>query len=83
MRKANGEREFYSRMLAGDGVEMFIDKSGNPTIDYPHVHVVHHGSGLVEVTASRDRNNHVWRKELRNPSGNEVNSAVYDARARL
>ncbi|TCC39387.1 hypothetical protein [Kribbella sindirgiensis] len=83
MRRANGLDEFHSRMLAGDGVEYFEDSRGMPTIDYPHVHVVHHGSGQVDVVASRSSYDHAWRTSLRNPSGNEVQDAVRTARGYL
>ena len=83
MRRANGLDEFYSRTLPNDGLEYFVDKNGNPTIDYPHVHVVYHGSGNVEVVASRSQSDKPWRTSLRNPDGHEVNGAVATARAYL
>lgn len=81
--KVNGLETFYSRTLRGDGVELFVDKNGNPTTSYPHVHVIHHGDGRVNVVASKEPGKHVWRHELRNPSGNEVNNAVATARSYL
>lgn len=85
MKRANGLDEFYSRTLPNDGLELFVDRNGNPTINYPHVHVIHHGSsGKVTVIASVSSGNHVWRKELSgNPSGHEVDAAVREARNRI
>jgi len=83
MKKANGLEEFYSRTMGNESCELFVDKSGNPTLDYPHVHVVHHGSGTVDVIASSSRGHHVWRTTLNKPSGNEVNSVVKKAQSYL
>lgn len=83
MERANGLDQFYSRLTAGGRIELFVDKNGRPTTAYPHVHVVHHGNGSVDVVASLSRGSHVWRTALRNPSGNEVNSAVRQAQQRI
>ena len=83
MERANGLDQFYSRMTAGGKIELFVDKWGGPTTKYPHVHVIHHGSGRVEVVASKSDRDHVWRTSLNNPSGSEVNSAVGRAQGYL
>jgi hypothetical protein len=83
MLKANGENEFYSRMMRGEAVEYFVSKTGAPTIIYPHVHVIHQNGGDVDVVASAERGSHVWRITLRNPSGNDVNSAIRQAQSYL
>ncbi len=83
MERANGFEQFYSRMTQNGKIEYFVDKNGRPTTSYPHVHVVHHGNGQVEVVASRAHGNHSWRTSLRNPSGNEVNGAVSRAQGHL
>jgi hypothetical protein len=81
--KANGLDQFYSRMTAGGKIELFVDKWGNPTTGYPHVHVIHHGSGTVEVLASTAGGEHAFKTSLNNPSGNEVNSAVSEAQTHI
>jgi len=83
MRQANGLDEFYSRTMGGDSCELFVDKYGAPTIDYPHVHVIHHGNKKVDIVASASKSNHVWRTTLNDPSGNEVNDAVSQAQSHL
>lgn len=83
MRRANGLNEFYSRMKGNEGMELFVDKEGNPTIDYPHVHIIHTGNNTVEIVASKSRGNHIWRKVLIDPSGSDVEKAVAEARSHL
>lgn len=83
MERANGLDQFYSIMKKGGNVEYQEDANGMPTIHYPHVHVIHHGSGQVDVVASRSKYEHLWRTTLHNPSGNDVNSAVRTARSKL
>lgn len=83
MERANGLDKFYSRMTEGGKIEYFEDERGMPTTNYPHVHVIHHGSGQVDVVAAKTRGDHPWRTSLRNPSGNEVHGAVRTARGYL
>lgn len=86
MERANGFDQFYSRMKNGGGVEYFVGKNGYPTISYPHVHVVHHGSGRVDIVASRSSSDHPWRTTINDPSGNkgsEIQSAVKTAIGKL
>lgn len=83
MQRANGLNEFYSRMKANGDVELFIDRTGAPTIDYPHVHLIHKGTGNVDITASLARGEHPWRTTLHNPSGQEVEAAVNTAKSYL
>jgi hypothetical protein len=83
MRTANGFDEFYSRTKSGDSCELFLNKYLDLTIDYPHVHIVHHGHGDVDIIASISRENHIWRTSLKNPSGNEVDEAIRAAASKL
>lgn len=79
MERVNGTDQFYSRMINGTAVELFVDSNGRPTTARPHVHVVHHGSGRVDVVATNASGGHPWRTQLSNPSGNDVNRAIQDA----
>ena len=79
MEMANGVDQFYSRMTQGGRIEYFADRNRRPTTSRPHAHVTHHGSGNVDVVATDASGKHVWRTTLRNPSGNEVNSAIDQA----
>lgn len=84
LERANGMDEFYSRMIAGGGVEYFADRYGGPTMSRPHAHVTHHGGGTVDVVATDGDGRHVWRTTLYgNPSGNEVNRAISEAWSHL
>lgn len=82
MRRVNGFDEFYSRVKSsgwGEYIELMVDRSRNPTIDYPHVHIIHHASGVIEVVASGGPAFHPWRRELRDAGGQEVERAVGEA----
>lgn len=79
MQRANGLDEFFSIMKRNGDIHLFVDKYGDPTTDYPHVHVVHKGGGEVDVVASSSNGRHSWKTTLRNPSGNEVNVAIQTA----
>lgn len=82
MRRVNGFDEFYSRMKSagwGEFIELMVDRNRNPTTDYPHVHIIHHASGTVEIVASGGPGFHPWRKELRNADGQKVEDAVGQA----
>jgi hypothetical protein len=67
-------------MKAGGWVELFEDVRGLPTMDYPHVHVVHHRDGSVDVVASRADGVHPWRETIPNADGHAVNVAIERAR---
>lgn len=83
-RRANGLNEFYSLYSSSsDKIEIFLDRFGMPTTERPHVHVIHHGFGRVDVVATDMFGNHVSRRELNFPSGNEVNQAVDEAWSKL
>ena len=82
MRLANGLDEFYSRNFNDDDFEYFVDKYGQPSISYPHVHIVHK-NGFVFVIASQNRDEHVWRVKMDNPDGNIINSAIREAIKKL
>ncbi len=86
MERANGFEQFYSRLTAGGKIEYFVGKNGSPTIAYPHVHVTHHGSGRVEVVASRSSSDHPWRTTINDPAGNkgpEIQSAIRAGQGKL
>jgi hypothetical protein len=83
-RKANGLNEFYSKGYSNsERIEVFVDRFHMPTMTRPHAHVIHHGSGDVEVVATDMFGNHVWKTRLSYPSGTEVNQAVDEAWSRL
>lgn len=83
-RKANGLREFYSFFASKGGrIEAQVDGRGNPTLSYPHVHLVHHANGQVDVVASVAKTEHPWRTTLMNPSGQAVEQATKQAAACL
>lgn len=82
-RRANGKSEFYSLCSGGSKVELFLDEMGMPTIDYPHVHVIHHASGRVDVLASVSRGNHSWRKTLEHAAGQEIEKVITEAARRI
>lgn len=74
---------------SGD-VHRFVDADGNPTIDYPHVHVIHFKSGKTVVVSSilnRDgKPEHPWKKEIYDPVGDrgqEIEEAISRARGLL
>jgi hypothetical protein len=78
MRRADGLKEFYSRM-ENEKIELFVGRDGNPTMEYPHVHVIHRGGGQVDVVASANEEHHPWHTTLERPDGNQVNDAVASA----
>jgi hypothetical protein len=82
-RRANGLNEFYSILKQNGNIELYIDKAGNPTTSYPHVHVIHRGAGQVDVVASVSDGNHVWRTTLQNASGSEVENAIAIAQSKI
>lgn len=67
-------------MRQGELVELFLDRSGHATLDYPHVHVIHHGNGTVEILASLTKGVHTGRKVMHNASGQQVEAAIVTAR---
>jgi len=83
MRLANGLDEFYSRNFNDDEFEYFVDQYGNPTIDYPHVHIIFR-NGDVKVIASQERGDHRWRARMSDPDdGNLLNRAIREAASHL
>jgi hypothetical protein len=81
--RANGMNEFYSRCKAGGGIELFVDRHGNPTTSYPHIHIVHHPSGQVDIVARSGSGSSAWRTSLNNPSGSSVEAAIRQAATHL
>lgn len=79
-------RGYYSRYRSADGrIDVFIDRNGNQTTTYPHVHVVHReGAGGIVIIASKSRDNHPYEVVLPgNASGNRVNRAIDEAISKL
>jgi hypothetical protein len=75
--KATG-KQWYSKHHPRSGVEVMFDKHGRPTIDYPHVHVIHdERKGEIRVVLSLGPTSHPELVTLPgDASGNEVNRAV-------
>lgn len=65
--------------------EVMLDRNGNPTSDYPHVHVIHDEPGntiRMHITrAPGVRTDHLTLPG--SSSGNEVNAAVEDLLRRM
>ena len=77
-------KQYYSHWGSiKQNVHLFLDLDGNPTLDYPHVHVIHFKNGLVKVEVSLGKRDHPWKKEFNNPSGQEVEQAIDEARTHL
>ncbi|MCL6731338.1 MULTISPECIES: hypothetical protein [Streptomyces] len=77
---------WYSKYRQDDGkVHVMVDRHGEPTTKYPHVHVIHdEQGGEVVVVISRGGGVHEERTVLRgSPGGNEVNAVVDRLRRRL
>jgi hypothetical protein len=77
--RADGDKQYYSMFNAKYGkMGYFVDRNGNPTTSYPHVHVViSEQRSVFEITASRGKHDHPQRETLPiMASGNEVNAAI-------
>lgn len=70
---------WFSRYRENQGtIELMVDRDGNPTNQYPHVHVIHdEAQGEVRFVLSFSPHNHPMRETLPGTaSGNEVNAAI-------
>jgi hypothetical protein len=77
------DKEYYSRVNIMGDVHLFVDVDGNPTVEYPHVHIIHFQQGGVTVVVSLSSDEHPWKREIQNPAGQEVESTVAVARSHL
>jgi hypothetical protein len=79
------EKQWYSKYHPKSGIELLINKLGEPTLTYPHVHVVHdERKNEVRVVLSKGPKNHPEKRVLPgDASGNEVNEAVNELRDKL
>jgi hypothetical protein len=77
--RARLEGRWFSKYRESDGtIELMVDRDGNPTNTYPHVHVIHDElKGEVRLVLSLSPSNHPKRETLPGTaSGNEVNAAI-------
>jgi hypothetical protein len=80
------EGRWFNKYIERDGtIELLIDRDGNPTDRYPHVHVIHDEKLFeVRILVSVSPHNHASRQTLPgSASGNEVNAAIDRALAEL
>lgn len=78
--------DYYSKYRSDDGkIHVYLDRNGNPTTTYPHLHVIHdERGGEVRIVRSPGDGSHPEKQVLRgNASGNEVNAAVNEMLKRL
>lgn len=79
MKRADGLRQFYSRTFPTSDpreAECFLDREGEPTTDYPHVHVTFYRNGNVEILPSFGPGQHGRRIQLVTADGREVERAI-------
>ena len=77
---------WYAKYRQDDGkIHAMVDRNGNPTTTYPHVHVIHdERGGEVVVVISRGGGVHEERTVLPGDvSGNQVNAVVDRLRRKL
>jgi hypothetical protein len=77
---------WYSKYMSSDGsIQILLDKNGNVTDQYPHVHVIHDEPGSeVRIHVTRSEGRHSDHEVLPgNASGNEVNAAIERALRKL
>ena len=85
-RRQQLEGRWTSRYRSDTGkIDVLLDKSGNPTNVYPHVHVAYNAQeDKVHVILSLGPRDHPAREVLPgDASGNQVNGAVYRMQCRL
>ncbi len=65
--------------------EVMLDKNGNPTTAYPHIHIIHDEfGGRIKLHITRSPGVHTDELYLpANASGNQVDAAVADLRRRM
>lgn len=84
--EAEGDKYYSKWDEAKKGrIDLFVDRNGNPTTGYPHVHVIHTDSaGGVRVVASTSKGAQVFHETLpATASGREVEALVARARSRI
>jgi hypothetical protein len=77
---------WYTKYRTDDEtIHLMVDKEGNPTTEYPHVHVIHdEKNNQIRVVASYAKDRHSDTMTLSgDASGNDVNAAVEEMRRRL
>ena len=77
---------WYTKYRTDDEtIHLMVDKEGNPTTDYPHVHIIHdEKNDEIRVVASYNLHGHSDTMTLSgDASGNDVNAAVEEMRRRL
>lgn len=70
---------WYSKYRSSDGtIHVMLDRNGEPTTKYPHVHVIHdEPGGQVRIVLSLRKGEHPETRVLPGTSsGNEVNAAI-------
>src|SRR5690606_23312102 len=83
------ENGYFSRDRGIGAADFFIDKSGHPTAERPHVHVIHNpaennGAGLIIIQGTAIDGSHFDKHTLPiNASGNEVNAIIERIRRKL
>jgi hypothetical protein len=81
-----GANSYFSKYDSKkDRIDLFVDKYGNPTTTYPHVHVVHNDSGGgIRVVASRGKGTRVHEVVLpTDADGRRIEAAVREAQRYL
>lgn len=77
--RARLEGRWFSKYTVNQGtIELLVDRDGNQTTAYPHVHVIHDEANReVRVLVSLAPGNHPHSEVLPGTaSGNEVNAAI-------
>ncbi len=83
--RAEGSNWYTKYRSDDETIHLMVDKDGNATTDYPHVHVIHDEKhDQIRVVASHGPNSHSDTMTLSgNASGNDVNVAIEEMRRRL
>lgn len=85
MARETSSRGGWNSKYGRGTTELLLDKNGNPTTGYPHVHVIHdEPGGRIKLHITRSRDVHTDELYLPgNASGNQVNAAIDDLRRRM
>lgn len=83
--RAQGSNWYTKSDDRDETIHLMVDKEGNSTTDYPHVHVIHdERHDQIRVVASYGPGDHSETTTLSgDASGNDVNEAVDEMRRRL
>lgn len=79
---ANGNDEFYSKSENGK-VEYFLDEDNMPTMDYPHVHVIHHPDRVTMHCSSGEGEHSGHVTMPGEPDGQTVQEAIAECIRKL